>query len=82
MEKAHFTTSFTRDPPDLVVNRCPIDCVNCGKVFVNPQTGHRIVCKCQLCGHNKGKGGLAQVVGPEASTLLNQPTTEVVHDGR
>ena len=77
------TPVYFREIPDLVIDLCPIDCKDCGKIFVNALTGHRIVCKCKTCGHYKEKEELAQVAGPEASALLiTQPPKEVIHDDR
>jgi hypothetical protein len=45
--------AYTTAIPDLVVDRCPIGSTNCGKIYINAQTGHRIVCECKICGHNK-----------------------------
>lgn len=37
--------------PDLIVNRCPLGCENCNEIYVNEQTGHRILCRCSKCHH-------------------------------
>lgn len=77
------TQVYSREIPDLVIDLCPVDCINCGKIYINALTGHRIVCKCNICGHNKEKEELARVVGPEASTLsITRPPNEVIHDDR
>jgi hypothetical protein len=74
---------YTSKIPDLEVDLCPVSCLDCGKIFVNTLTGHRIVCKCKICGHDKEKEELAQVVGPEASALsITRPSKEVIHDDR
>jgi hypothetical protein len=75
MAQIHFA-----EIPDLVINQCPTGCINCGKIYVNVQTGNRIVCKCKICDHNKEKEELAQVVGPEASSLTTKSSKEVIHD--
>jgi hypothetical protein len=36
----------TRTTPDLIVEQCPMGCSQCAGIYVNVQTGHRIVCKC------------------------------------
>jgi hypothetical protein len=60
--------SFT-EMPDLVVDQCPGGCNKCDKIYINVQTGHRIICKCKNCNHNEEKEVLARVVGPSASTF-------------
>jgi hypothetical protein len=56
------------DYPDLIVDQCPIDCENCGEIYVNDQIGHRIVCRCIRCNHNKKeKLTLAEVGAPETN---------------
>jgi hypothetical protein len=52
---------YSAEIPDLVVDQCPVGCIKCGKIYVNVQTGHRIVCKCNICGHNKGIQERAEV---------------------
>jgi hypothetical protein len=37
---------------DLIVEQCPVGCARCAGIYVNMQTGHRIVCKC-ICHHSK-----------------------------
>jgi hypothetical protein len=77
------TQVYSREIPDLVIDLCPVDCKDCGKIFVNALTGHCIVCMCKLCGHDKEKEELARVVGPEASALsIIRPPKEVIHDDR
>jgi hypothetical protein len=39
--------------PHLVFDQYPAGCITCGKIYVNEQIGHRIVCKCKTSGHNK-----------------------------
>lgn len=41
-----------KDYPDLIVNLCPLGCGNCAEVYVNQQSGHRIVCHC-MCNHKQ-----------------------------
>ena len=36
--------------PDLILNVCPLGCDGkCRKVWINEETGHRIVCTCIKC---------------------------------
>jgi hypothetical protein len=32
--------------PDLVVNRCPVNCFDCKTEYFNREILHRIICKC------------------------------------
>jgi hypothetical protein len=41
------------DCPDLIVNQCPLGCGNCAGVYLNQQSGHRIVCYCIKCHHKQ-----------------------------
>jgi hypothetical protein len=59
------------DPPDLVLNRCPLGCRNCTRIWINEITNHRIVCNC-VCNH---KVTLAQVWGPEANTMIESSSS-------
>ena len=39
--------------PDLITDECPLGCDDCEEIYVNEQTGHRIICRCNKCGHKK-----------------------------
>ena len=38
---------------DLVIEECIPNCEKCPSVWVNEQIGHRLVCKCKKCQHDK-----------------------------
>jgi hypothetical protein len=42
-----------KDYPHLIVNQCPLGCGNCAGVYLNQQSGHRIVCQCIKCHHKQ-----------------------------
>ena len=37
---------------DLIIDKCPLGCTYCHEIYLNEQTGHRIVCKCK-CNHKQ-----------------------------
>lgn len=44
------------DALDLIVNRCPLGCNRqCARIWINQNTGHRIICKCK-CRHKNQAG--------------------------
>jgi hypothetical protein len=65
-------------PPDLIVNICPLGCNGkCAEIWINETIGHRIICDCIKCGHNKKRylnkemKALGSVVGPVANAIHN-----------
>jgi hypothetical protein len=57
--------------PDLITDECPLGCDDCEEIYVNEQTGHRIICRCNKCGHKKDCEALGSVEGPLANAAVS-----------
>jgi hypothetical protein len=63
--------------PDLVISQCPTGCENCAEVYVNEDTGHRILCKCIKCNHGNLKNKIKeQREVDKEGQFPNQPLVE------
>jgi hypothetical protein len=58
---------------DLILDNCSLGCNGkCSELWINEIMGHRIVCKCTKCNHDKKDRALGVVAG---SASLNAHTT-------
>ena len=63
---------FQHTLPDLIINVCPLGCsARCARIWINESIGHRIICKCCQCGHNKKEMALE---------LVGEPATNAIHE--
>ncbi|MGB7954967.1 MAG: hypothetical protein WCF23_13390 [Candidatus Nitrosopolaris sp.] len=59
---------LTNHLPDLVVSICPFGCnKKCDGLWINEQTGHRIVCLCTC--HERNKQALEMDETPESDVI-------------
>ncbi len=53
---------------DIVLEVCPLGCNGkCSQIWINEIIGHRIVCKCTKCDHDKREKVLDVIVGSASS---------------
>lgn len=52
---------------DIILESCPLGCDRkCSKLWINEIIGHRILCKCRRCDHDKKEEAL-EIVGSSHS---------------
>jgi hypothetical protein len=51
------TTLYSPIYPDLVLELCPFECgeKKCEEEWINEQLGNKIICRCNICDHDKKK---------------------------
>lgn len=55
---------------DIVLEVCPLGCNRrCSEIWINEIIGHRIICKCTKCDHDKKEKALQVVVGSPATSV-------------
>jgi hypothetical protein len=55
MQEGKTSSSCTPIYPDLVLELCPFECgeKKCEKEWINEQLGNKIICRCNICNHNR-----------------------------
>jgi hypothetical protein len=41
--------------PDLIIEQCIPNCLQCTGVWTNESIQHRIICRCKFCDHGQNK---------------------------
>jgi hypothetical protein len=58
---------------DIILEACPLGCNReCSELWINEIIGHRIVCKCIECDHDKKEQALEVVGSPRSNANCNR----------